>query len=280
MGTGSIGLLIIMFTVFFSYRGLKDHRFYKHFAFYVDKVLVEKEYRRLITSGFLHVNWMHLIFNMIALYAFSASIEAYLGPLNFLLLYFISLLSGNLFSLFIHRHHGAYGSVGASGAISGIIFASIALFPGIHIGFFFLPLSIPAWIYGLVYVLYSIYGIHSRRDNVGHESHLAGAVTGMLLALFMEPSAPVRNYVPIIAILVPALIFIYIIITRPQLLLIDNRFFKYQQRFHSIEDRYNTEKLDRQKQIDMILEKIHKKGMKSLTKKEREILAKYYETVR
>src|SRR6476661_865558 len=143
MGTGSVSLLIIMVTVFFSYRALKDHRFYRHFAFYVDRVLVHKEYRRLITSGFLHVNWMHLIFNMIALYAFSGAIESYLGAFSFLLIYFISLVSGNLFSLFIHRHHGAYGSVGASGAISGIIFASIALFPGIRIGFFFLPLAIP-----------------------------------------------------------------------------------------------------------------------------------------
>ena len=117
----------------------------------------------MFTSGFLHVNWMHLIFNMIALYFFSGSLELYLGPLRFLLIYFASLVGGDALSLFIHRNDSDYDSVGASAGVTGVIFASIALFPGMRIGLLFLPLAIPGWLFGLVYILYSIYGIRSRR---------------------------------------------------------------------------------------------------------------------
>ncbi|HWJ91196.1 MAG TPA: rhomboid family intramembrane serine protease [Flavisolibacter sp.] len=279
MDAGSISIIIILINLAVSWKGLTNDAFYERHIFGVDRILINKEYGRLITSGFLHVNWMHLIFNLIALYAFSAGIEYYLGSASYLLIYFASLIGGNLFSLFIHRHDGSFRSAGASGAISGIIFASIALFPGFHIGFFFLPLSIPGWLFGVVYVLYSIYGIRSKTDNVGHEAHLAGAVVGMLIGIAIEPAAIRTNYVAITAILVPAIIFIYFIITRPYLLLVDNSFFKSQQRYYSIDHRYNAEKRDRQQEIDRLLEKIHKQGMKSLTKKEREFLSEYSKVV-
>jgi membrane associated rhomboid family serine protease len=278
--TAAISLFLILANIVFSWKGLTDDVFFSRYRFNVERILVHKEYRRLVSSGFLHVSWTHLFFNMISLYAFSASLESYLGSFNFLLIYFASLVCGNLFSLFIHRNHSAFSSVGASGAVCGVIFACIALFPGFHIGFFILPVSIPAWLYGLVFVLFSIYGIRSKSNNVGHEAHLAGAVIGMLIAIAIEPSALVDNYLPIIAVLVPSLVFIYMTITRPHVLLIDNHFFKAQERYHSIEDRYNAQKIDRQKEIDHILDKIHKKGMESLTKKEKETLDQYSKTVR
>src|SRR6185369_12962385 len=115
--SGIITLLIILNTVIFSYRGFKDESFFARYSFEIDRVLVNKEYIRLISSGLLHVSWMHLIFNMVALYFFSTNLESYLGPFRFLLIYIASLVGGNLFSLFIHRHHGDYSAVGASGAL-------------------------------------------------------------------------------------------------------------------------------------------------------------------
>ena len=223
---------------------------------------------------------MHLIFNMLALYFFSSSVELYFGPLQFLLIYFASLIGGDLLSLFIHRYDSAYASVGASGAVNGIIFASIAVFPGMKMGLFFIPVSIPAWIFGLAYVAYSIYGIRSRRDNVGHESHLAGALIGMLLAVAMFPAALTQNYLVIGAIALPCIVFIYIILTRPHVLLINNQFFRTQKKNLSIDQKYNAEKLDRQKEVDRILNKINQRGMRSLTPKEREMLEQYSRTVR
>jgi membrane associated rhomboid family serine protease len=275
-----LSLFLIIANVIVSYKGFNDRNFYERYEFSIEKILIYKQSYRLVTSGFLHVNWMHLIFNMLALYFFSGAVESFFGPLQFLLIYFVSMIGGDLLSLFIHRFDSGYSSVGASGAVCGIVFAAIAVFPGMGIGFFFIPVSIPAWIYGLAYVLYSIYGIRSRRDNVGHESHLAGALIGMLLAIVMHPDSLLQNYITILLISVPSIVFIYIILTRPHILLIDNHFFKTQKKYYSVDHKYNAEKLDRQMEIDRILDKIAKKGMKSLTQKEREALERHSKTVR
>jgi len=275
-----ISLILILVNCFVSWKGFNGRNFYERYEFSIEKVKIYKQYYRLVTSVFLHVNWMHLIFNMIALYFFSSSIEAYFGPILFLLIYFASMIGGDLLSLFIHRYDNSYSSVGASGAVNGIIFASIAVFPGMKMGLFFIPIAIPAWIFGLAYIAYSIYGIRSRRDNVGHESHLAGALVGMLLAVAIFPGALVQNYLVIGAIALPCIVFIYIILTRPHVLLINNQFFRSQRKFYSVDQKYNAEKLDRQKEVDRILDKINKRGMKSLTPKEKEMLEQYSKTVR
>lgn len=275
-----ISLFLIIANALVSWKGFNDRNFYERYEFSVEKVLIYKQYYRLATSGFLHVNWMHLIFNMLALYFFSGSVEYYFGPLLFLLIYFASMIGGDLFSLFVHRYDNSYSSVGASGAVCGIIFAAIAVFPRMNIGFFFIPIGIPAWVYGLAYVLYSIYGIRSRRDNVGHESHLAGALIGMLLAILLFPSSLKENYLTILIIAVPCIAFIYIILTRPHILLVDNNFFKAHKKNYSIDQQYNAEKINKQNEVDRILDKISKKGMKSLTQKEREILEEHSRTIK
>ncbi|HXL58821.1 MAG TPA: rhomboid family intramembrane serine protease [Chitinophagaceae bacterium] len=277
MGTlGLISIAIIIANVIVSYRGFSSHEFFARYSFEVEKILIYKDYKRLVTSGFLHVNWMHLIFNMFSLYIFSAGLESYIGSIYYLVIYFISLIGGNLFSLYIHRRHEAYSAVGASGAVCGIMFASIALFPDMRIGLFFLPISFPAWMYGLAFVLYTIYGIKSRRDNVGYETHLGGALIGLLAAIAIQPSALIYNYIPILLIVIPSAIFIYFIIKNPAFLLINNTFKrKYT---HTVEDRYNASKRNEEEEIDRILEKIHKRGMSSLTKEEKEKLKAFSES--
>lgn len=278
--TGVIGLILIIANIAFSYKGFTNDIFFDRYKFEVDKVLIYKDYKRLVTSGFLHVSWIHLIFNMISLYAFSGLVEGYFGGLKFILIYFVSLVGGNLLTLFVHRNRGDYNSVGASGAVCGIIFATIALFPGMGIGFFLLPFSIPGWLYGILYVLFSIYGIKSKKDNIGHEAHLGGALIGMTVALIMVPSAFSENYLTILIIAVPAIAFIYLIITRPHILLIDNFYFKTHNNYYSIDHKYNEEKNNNQKEIDRILDKISRKGINSLSKSEREKLNEYSKSVR
>jgi membrane associated rhomboid family serine protease len=277
--TGTIGLIILIVNVIVSYKGFTNEQFFNGYKFEVDRILVNKDYKRLITSGFLHVNWTHLIFNMVSLIFFSGSIESYLGGVQFLLIYMASLVGGNLFTLLIHKNHGDYNAVGASGAVCGIIFASIALFPGMGVGIFFIPFSIPGWLYGVLYVLYSIYGIRSNKGNIGHEAHLGGALLGMTVALLMEPSAVLDNYPTILIIAIPTIAFIYIIITRPQFLLVDNLFFKTHPKAYNIDQRYNLEKSKRQKEIDKILDKINDKGIDSLSTSERQKLTEYSKKV-
>lgn len=265
---GIVSLLIIATNFLVSYQGFKSTGFFAKYVFEVEKILIYKDYKRLITSLFLHANWQHLIFNMISLFFFSFALESQLGSWQLLLVYFVSGVGGDLLSLYIHRYDGAYSSVGASGAINGLIFASIAMFPGMQV--FFLP----GWLYGIIYVLYSIYGIRSKKDNIGHESHLGGAVIGMLVVTALHPSIVLTNWLAITLVLVPTVVFMYIIVKKPQLLFVDN-FFHANNTNYTVDDRYNVQKKNTQMEVDRILEKIHKKGMNSLSRKEKEILNEY-----
>ncbi len=269
----SISTILIILNIIVSYRGFKDHLFFDKYCFKIDPVAIQKDYKRLITSGFLHVSWTHLIFNMFSLYLFSSSLESSIGSFHYLIIYTAGLVGGNLLSMFIHRNHGEYSSVGASGAIFAIIFSAIAIIPGMHIGFFLLP-AIPGWLFGLAFVLISIYGIRSRTDNIGHDAHLGGGLAGMLVAVALYPSALTENAFTLLIVAVPAIAFILFIIYKPQALLIDNYFFKNHS-YLTIEDKYNLSRQNRQKDLNRLLEKIHRKGMKSLSKKEREMLEEY-----
>ncbi|HEV3412514.1 MAG TPA: rhomboid family intramembrane serine protease [Puia sp.] len=279
MSTGFFVLIIIVVTVYVSYKGFTNNRFFENYEFEVDRILVDRQYKRLVTSGFLHTGWMHLGFNMFSLYIFSGVVGMGLGSLNFLIIYFASLIGGGLLSLLIHRHHGSYSSVGASGAVSGVMFASVALFPQMRIGLFLLPLSIPSWLYALLYVGFSIYGIRSKKDNIGHDAHLGGALVGMALALIMHPAAFAENYGVILLITVPAVVFIYLIITRPQVLFVDNLFYKTQKDFYSVDHEWNARRADQQQEVDRILDKISRTGMGSLSRKEKQTLKDYSKKV-
>lgn len=272
---GLISLLIIVANVAFSYQGLEKSSFLEKYKFKVDTILVHKNYIGLISSGFLHLSWTHLLFNMISLYLFSGLIEFFFGGLNFLIIYFSSLLGGNLLALYIHKNHGDYSSVGASGAVCGIVFASIALFPDLETGFIWLPFGIPGWMYGILYVAYTIYGIKSKKDNIGHEAHLGGAIIGMLSSMLIMPHLAAENYLVILAILLPVLVFIYLIVTKPHILFIDNFFFNKQQRYYNVDEKYNEQKRNMEQEIDKLLDKINKSGLNSLTTREKQKLDEY-----
>ncbi|MEZ4804280.1 MAG: rhomboid family intramembrane serine protease [Bacteroidia bacterium] len=234
----------------------------------MDKVGIDKDYKRLVTSGFLHVNILHLVLNMLTLIIFSEPLEAVFGPACFLSIYFGSLLGGNLAAWYMHRNHGNYSAVGASGAISGVVFASIVLFPQMGIGLLGMPLYLPSWLFGLLYVLFTIFGIKSQSDNIGHEAHLGGGLIGLVLAIAFEPDIIYINYLPILFILTPTLFFIYLILRKPEILMIDNKKARAE-KFLSIEDKYNHNKKRKQEELDRLLDKINKKGIDSLSEKEK-----------
>lgn len=261
-----ISIVIILITFLVSSKGFKDTAFYSRYNFVVDHILLYKDYKRIITSGFLHVNWMHLIFNMITLYFFSGAVQVILGPVAFLTIYLVGIIGGNLLSLLIHKNAGDYSAVGSSGGVNAIIFATIALVPGMTILFF-----IPAWLFGIIYVGYSIYAIKSRSDNVGHDAHLGGGIAGMLVALLFQPSAFAQNYIPILLIAVPAIIFIYIIATKPGFLLVDS-FFYNKNHNYSVDHKYNFERRQKEEELDELLDKINRRGINSLSAKEKQRL--------
>jgi membrane associated rhomboid family serine protease len=272
--TGIITLAIILSNVVISWKGFKSRTFFNKYEFEVERIRLYREYRRLITCGFLHVSWKHLIFNMISLLLFSVMLEADMGPAAYVCIYLGSLIGGNLLSLYIHRRESDYSAVGASGAICGIIFASIVLYPGMMVSFFGL-FPVPGWVYGIVYILYAIYGIKSRRDNIGHDAHLGGAMAGMLIGLMIEPAMIMQHIAVIIALTVPCVFFMYVIIHKPHIILVDNYYYNQHHVLADIDDLYNVEKANRQRELDAILDKIHHKGINSLTKTEKEKLERY-----
>jgi membrane associated rhomboid family serine protease len=273
--TGVVSLVIVILNLVVSYRGFKDTVFYYQHAFIVDEILVHKEYNRLISSGFLHVGWPHLFFNMLSLCFFSGDVQAVLGIKNFIIIYMSSLLGGNLLSLFIRRHQWDYSAVGASGAVCGIIFASIALFPDMEIGLFGIPLYIPAWIYGVLYMLFTMLRVRSNDDNIAHEAHLGGALIGLLFAAYLEPQAVKQHYLPLLAVLLPCLLFTYLLVCKPHVVLDSNT--SGPQRYLDIDDRYNQQRVIQQHEVDAILEKIHRYGINSLSAEEKEKLQHYAE---
>ena len=269
-------LLLTLITVVFSYQGLQNKTFFDKYAFNIEGVLRYKEYYRLISSGFLHGSWWHLLFNLYALFSFGETLEMVIGGTNFLFIYLVSLIGGNILSLYIHRFDSQYTAIGASGAVCGVIFASIVIFPDMEIGMFLLPFSLTSWMYGLLFVLISIYGIKSRMSNIGHDAHLGGALLGMLVAIGLYPESLQNNYLPIVLVVTPTLAFIFLIIKRPDYLFIEKFTFN-QKDYKNIDDDYNERKVTRQHEIDAILEKIHSKGFDSLSEREKEILERFSE---
>jgi membrane associated rhomboid family serine protease len=271
-----ITLFLTIITVIFSFQGFQNKRFFDKYAFNVDGILKYKEYYRMISSGFLHGSWFHLIFNLYTFFSFGESLESVVGSTNFLFIYLISLIGGNILALIIHRFEGEYTAIGASGAVCGIIFASIAIFPEMQIGMFLIPLSISSWMYGLLFVLITIYGIKSRSSNVGHEAHLGGALVGMLVAIGLYPEVLKENYLPIVLIVTPSLAFIFLLIRYPEYLFIEKFSFR-QTDYKDIDAEFNERKAARQEEIDEILDKIQMKGIDSLTAREKEALERFSE---
>ena len=179
-------LLLILANILFSMKGFGDQVFFEKFKFQINSIL-KGEKIRMISSGFLHVDWMHLGFNMYALYLFGDIVDAKLGTIGFLVIYFGSLLAGSLYSLNYHKKELYYSAVGASGAVSGIVYSCIMLFPEMQLGLILIPIPIPGYIFGVAYLLYSIYGMKNRVGNIGHSAHLGGAIGGFACTLLFYP---------------------------------------------------------------------------------------------
>jgi membrane associated rhomboid family serine protease len=182
----SILNIIIVTTVLISLKGLNDHFFFRKYDFHIASIQ-QGQSIRMISSGFLHGDLAHLFFNMYSLYMFANVVIENFGDITFTILYFGSLLIGNLLTLYFHENDYQYRAIGASGAVMGIIYSAILIEPNMGIGIMFIPFSIPAYIFGIIYLLYSIYGMRAQNDSIGHTAHFGGAVGGYLITLISKP---------------------------------------------------------------------------------------------
>ena len=187
MGNLSIvTIALIVANVLISYKGFGDFNFFEKYKFNVGGVQ-RGEHIRLFSSGFLHVDNAHLFFNMFTLYFFADVVMNQLSVLGFLAIYIGSLMLGSLLSLYFHKNEYHYSAVGASGAVMGIVYSAIVLNPGMSLYLFFIPIPIPAYLFGIGYLLYSIYGMKSQLGNIGHDAHFGGAIGGYVITLILAP---------------------------------------------------------------------------------------------
>lgn len=196
-----IVLLIILVTCIVSYKGFEDRTFFNKYKFHIGSIR-SGEQIRMISSGFLHADWVHLLLNMYVLYSFSQGVISTFGNFSFLLIYFGSLLFGSLLTLTIYKNDYSYSAVGASGAVTGIVYASILLFPESTVGVFFL-LPMPSYVFGVLYLVYSIYGMKAQNDGIGHAAHFGGAVGGLVLTVIKMPELLQIEPLLIVGLLVP-----------------------------------------------------------------------------
>lgn len=188
-----LSTLLLLTTTGISIWGFQDRQILNKLMLSPYRVVHKKEWYRVISHAFIHADWMHLLFNMIALWSFGtyvrnefASITVTPG-IHFFVMYFGAIVFSSIADLVKHKDNGYYLSLGASGAVSAVVFSSIFFNPWSLIFVFFIP--IPGILFGVVYLWYSSYMGKRSGDNINHGAHFYGSVFGFIYPLFIEPSA-------------------------------------------------------------------------------------------
>lgn len=198
-------LALIAANIVVSLKGFNDLAFFERYKFGIGAINAGQK-ERMLTSGFLHVDFTHLLFNMLTLYFFADVVIQGFGPTKFLGIYLISLLAGSLLALFFHKDEPFYSAVGASGAVTGILYAAILLHPTMNLYLMFIPIPIPAYVVGIGYLLYSIYGMKNRVGNIGHTAHFGGAIGGYVTTLLFKSDLIFTETLMVLLLAIPILI--------------------------------------------------------------------------
>jgi len=192
-------IAIIAINCLISFKGFNDLSFFRKYEFHVGSIRAGDQVR-MFSSAFLHVDIAHLAFNMLTLYLFAPYVIFNLGALSFLFIYIGSLIFGNLLTLFFHKNEYNYRAVGASGAVMGIVYAAILVQPNLEIYF------LPGYIFGIIYLFYSMYGMKAKSDNIGHTAHFGGAIGGYVITLSQVPQLFVEDTRTVIFLAIPIVI--------------------------------------------------------------------------
>tara|TARA_R110002049_G_C9065907_1_gene554536 strand:- start:88 stop:747 length:660 start_codon:yes stop_codon:yes gene_type:complete len=210
LGISLVTIIIIAANVIVSIKGFDDRGFFEKYKFNVGGIK-RGEQIRMLSSAFLHADTTHLFFNMFTLYFFADAVIDGLGNFNFIIIYFASLIFGNLLSLYLHKDEYWYSAIGASGAVTGVLYSAILLQPDMSLYMFLIPIPIPGYVFGIGYLLYSIYGMKNKIGNIGHDAHFGGAIGGYIVTLLLMPSLFKTDlgYVGLLAIPIIILFVLY-----------------------------------------------------------------------
>ncbi|MCU0382223.1 MAG: rhomboid family intramembrane serine protease [Chitinophagaceae bacterium] len=187
----SITLIIIIITCLVSFPAFSNHKMKEDLLFWPYEINRQNQFYRFLSGGVVHADTMHLLFNMVSLYSFGIALEKFLFPVLFgdktqalyTGLYVLSLVAACVPDYFKYRNQSFYRALGASGAVSAVIFAAITIEPTMPIRFFFIPIDIPGYIFGFVFLGLSYYLAKRGGDNIGHNAHFWGAVFGVVFTI-------------------------------------------------------------------------------------------------
>jgi membrane associated rhomboid family serine protease len=182
-----VASFIFAITIASSLWAFYDNNIYANMILHPYSVSRGQRVYTVITSGMIHNDWMHLFFNMLSYYFFAFRLETNIGHWQFALLYTLSLILSDLPTVYKHRNDDWYHSLGASGAVSAVIFSAILFDPLMGMMIMPLPFSIPAVLFGVLYLVYCNYASKYSRDNINHDAHLFGALSGLLITIMMNP---------------------------------------------------------------------------------------------
>jgi membrane associated rhomboid family serine protease len=186
VNSGAISILVI--TLILSLYGLLfNQEFLDACMLHPYSIFRKKKFYTIITSGFMHANFGHLLFNMLTFFFFSFQLErVYIGTFQFLILYMAGMILCDIPTIIKNRNNPGYYSLGASGAISAILFCWIIYNPTSHIMIFFIPFGIPAFVFGPLYLIYCTYAGSRQWGNINHDAHFYGAITGIVFAFILN----------------------------------------------------------------------------------------------
>ena len=187
-------LIIIIITVAVSLLCFSRQEVSAALQFSAYDVWHRRQWHRMLSYGLVHGGWGHLLFNMITLYCFGRIVEQYFsaafgssGPILYVVLYVTALVVSTIGDLIKFRNDPSYCAVGASGAVSAILFAAILFEPKMGIYIYLIPVPVPAYIFAPIYLIYCIVMARKNVDNIGHSAHFWGAVYGLLFPLLLRP---------------------------------------------------------------------------------------------
>jgi len=197
----NLNIVLIGITVIISILSFSNIELFNKLKFNAYLIKERKEGWRFLSYALVHSGWMHLLINMWVLYSFGDIVEQMLkvyfglkGELYFFLLYIGGVLFSTLFDFGKHKNDPYYNAVGASGAVSAVVFASILLYPEGSIFIFPIPFALPSWVFGILYLIYSAYMGQKGTDNIGHNAHFWGAIFGLVFIIILIPSS-IQNFI-------------------------------------------------------------------------------------
>ncbi|SEQ05273.1 rhomboid family intramembrane serine protease [Flavobacterium urocaniciphilum] len=205
----SISTIIIAVTAILTYQGFSNPDFFNKYKFNISAVRSGEQYR-MLTSGFLHADWFHFAFNMFSFWSFTNVLEIYFNSIQILIIYIGSMFLGSFLSLRLHQNEPHYSAIGASGAVSGVIYSAILLHPESSV-YLFGALKIPGFLFAILYLSYSIFGMKGRFDNIGHTAHFGGAVGGLFFTLMLKPILLNERLMFIGLMLIPIVVLYFIV---------------------------------------------------------------------